>query len=323
MLDRELGQRRSGAAAGARTPRRDRRSASSASAPSARRWPRTSPGGARSSSGIGPGARAEAVRPKVTARERLATPARGGERGARSSSPVSPPPARSRRSSTAPTACSRASDRARSSSTAPRAIPRPRGASPRASPSRGVAFADAPVSGGTNGAEAGTLTVMVGADAAHLRAGPHRARGVRRAGSCTSVRSATGHAMKAVNNALLARQHSRGGRGVGRTGEGRRRPPGRRSTCSTRSSGRSFVSETLVPERVLTGALAADLPPGAAGEGRRVSRASCCGRPGWRRRCSTSPASCFCRARAALGEEADYLEAIRLIEAQAGVEIRG
>ena len=29
------------------------------------------------------------------------------------------------------------------------------------------------------------------------------------------------------------------------------------------------------------------------------------------------------RARAALGEAADYLEAIRLIERQAGVEIRG
>jgi hypothetical protein len=31
----------------------------------------------------------------------------------------------------------------------------------------------------------------------------------------------------------------------------------------------------------------------------------------------------FGRARAALGESADYLEAIRLIESQAGVEIRG
>jgi hypothetical protein len=31
----------------------------------------------------------------------------------------------------------------------------------------------------------------------------------------------------------------------------------------------------------------------------------------------------FARARAALGEAADHLEAIRLIEAQAGVEIRG
>jgi len=31
----------------------------------------------------------------------------------------------------------------------------------------------------------------------------------------------------------------------------------------------------------------------------------------------------FDRARAALGESADYLEAIRLIESQAGVEIRG
>jgi hypothetical protein len=31
----------------------------------------------------------------------------------------------------------------------------------------------------------------------------------------------------------------------------------------------------------------------------------------------------FVRAGAALGESADHLEAIRLIEAQAGVEIRG
>ncbi len=36
-----------------------------------------------------------------------------------------------------------------------------------------IAFADAPVSGGTNGAEAGTLTVMVGADeSAYRRARP-------------------------------------------------------------------------------------------------------------------------------------------------------
>jgi hypothetical protein len=31
----------------------------------------------------------------------------------------------------------------------------------------------------------------------------------------------------------------------------------------------------------------------------------------------------FARARAALGESADHLEAVRLIETQAGVEIRG
>jgi hypothetical protein len=31
----------------------------------------------------------------------------------------------------------------------------------------------------------------------------------------------------------------------------------------------------------------------------------------------------FSKARAALGEDADYLEAIRLVEAQARVELRG
>jgi 3-hydroxyisobutyrate dehydrogenase len=53
---------------------------------------------------------------------------------------------------------------ARCSLTAPRAILPARGGSPRVSPSGASPYADAPVSGGTNGAEAGTLTIMVGAD---------------------------------------------------------------------------------------------------------------------------------------------------------------
>ena len=66
-----------------------------------------------------------------------------------------------------------------------------------------MAFADAPVSGGTNGAEAGTLTVMVGADDADLRAGAAGAGGVRRRIEHVGPVGA-GDALKAVNNALLA-----------------------------------------------------------------------------------------------------------------------
>jgi 3-hydroxyisobutyrate dehydrogenase len=68
---------------------------------------------------------------------------------------------------------------------------------------RGIAFADAPVSGGTSGAQAGTLTVMVGADAATFeRARPVLSAFGKRIEHLGPV--GAGHAMKAVNNALLA-----------------------------------------------------------------------------------------------------------------------
>jgi 3-hydroxyisobutyrate dehydrogenase len=88
------------------------------------------------------------------------------------------------------------------------------------------------------------------------------------------------------------------------------------------SSGRSHVSENLVPERVLTGAwprtfrlalldkdvgIARELLRDTGVEGPVVDLVG----------------ERFDRARAVLGEAADHLEAIRLIEAQAGVEIRG
>ena len=70
---------------------------------------------------------------------------------------------------------------------------------------RGIGFVDAPVSGGTSGAEAGTLTVMVGGDEHAVQ----RARVVleafgKRIVHCGPV--GAGHAVKAVNNALLAAQ---------------------------------------------------------------------------------------------------------------------
>jgi 3-hydroxyisobutyrate dehydrogenase len=185
---------------------------------------------------------------------------------------------------------------------------------------RGVSFADAPVSGGTKGAETGTLTIMVGADPPVFeRAQPVLALMGSRIEHVGPI--GAGHALKAVNNALLAVNILALGEGLAAlVKEG---VPARTAIeVINRSSGRSQVSETLVPERVLTGAwprtfrlallekdvgIARELLRDTGVEGPVVDLVG----------------ELFSRARTALGESADHLEAIRLIESQAGVEIRG
>lgn len=185
---------------------------------------------------------------------------------------------------------------------------------------RGVAFADAPVSGGTNGAEAGTLTVMVGCE-------PTLLARVEAAVAPFSGRVAhmgpvgTGDAMKAVNNALLALNILGVAEGVAALAKAGVAPRQALEVLNV-SSGRSFVSEVLVPERVLTGTfpltfrlallhkdagIAADLLRDQGVEGPLLDQTL--------RR--------LAQAREALGEAADYLDAVRLVERQAGVELRG
>ena len=80
---------------------------------------------------------------------------------------------------------------------------------------RGVGFVDAPVSGGVKGAEAGTLTVMCGGDAAHVdRARPVIAAFGQKVVHCGPV--GAGDAVKAMNqrcspspSGALARRLSR------------------------------------------------------------------------------------------------------------------
>jgi 3-hydroxyisobutyrate dehydrogenase len=185
---------------------------------------------------------------------------------------------------------------------------------------RGVAFADAPVSGGTNGAEAGTLTIMVGADPeTFVRARPILALMGSRIDHMGPV--GAGHAVKAVNNALLAINILAVGEGLAALVKAG--VPARAALDVINvSSGRSFVSETLVPERVLTGAwprtfrlallekdvaIARELLRDTGVPGPVIDRAG----------------EQFREARAELGEAADYLEAIRLTELRAGTEIRG
>jgi 3-hydroxyisobutyrate dehydrogenase len=184
----------------------------------------------------------------------------------------------------------------------------------------GIAFADAPVSGGTNGAEAGTLTVMVGADAATFeRARPVLAAFGSRIEHMGPV--GAGDAMKAVNNALLAVNILAVGEGLAtlvKAGVAARIA----LEVLNQSSGRSFVSETLVPDRVLTGAWPRTFRLALLDKDLGIARdlVTACGVPGPVLEVSGRVLG---QARADLGEEADYLEAIRWIEQHAGVEIRG
>lgn len=184
----------------------------------------------------------------------------------------------------------------------------------------GVAFADAPVSGGVSGAEAGTLTVMVGGDEeAFTRAKSVLAAFGKRIEHLGPV--GAGHAMKAVNNALLAVNLMAVGEALAalvKAGVSARTAV----EVLNASSGRSFVSEALVPERVLTGlwpqtfrlalldkdvGIARTFLHDVGVEGPMLELAG----------------QLLRQARGELGEAADHVEAIRLIERRARVEIRG
>ncbi len=185
---------------------------------------------------------------------------------------------------------------------------------------RGIGFVDAPVSGGPPLARQGRLTVMCGGAADDLA----RAEAVVApfAGKVVAMGPVgAGHAMKAVNNALLAVNILAVAEGLvalARAGIA----PRTAVAVLNASSGRSFVSEALVPERVLTGtwprlfrlallekdigiahqvAESADVPDPVLAHAREEYR----------------------RLRAELGEQADYLDPIRQAERAAGVELRG
>jgi 3-hydroxyisobutyrate dehydrogenase len=185
---------------------------------------------------------------------------------------------------------------------------------------RRVAFADAPVSGGTNGAQAGTLTIMVGADEeTFARARPVLESMGSRIEHVGPV--GAGHALKAVNNALLAVNILAVGEALAAVVKAGVAARAALDVINV-SSGRSFVSETLVPERVLTGAwprtFRLALLEKDVGIARALLRETGVDGP-----LLDLAGELFGRARGALGESADYLEAIRLIESDSGVEIRG
>ncbi|HEU4828008.1 MAG TPA: NAD(P)-dependent oxidoreductase [Gemmatimonadales bacterium] len=184
----------------------------------------------------------------------------------------------------------------------------------------GVAFADAPVSGGTNGAAAGTLTVMVGSDDVTF----NRAREIVRpfAGRVEHMGPVgTGHAMKAVNNALLAVHIAAAGEGLAtlvKAGV----PAAKALDVLNASSGRSFVSEQLIPERVLTGAWPRTFRLALLDKDTGIALALA-DELGVEAPVMSVTGDVLAVAGGVLGPDADYLEVIRVVESQAGVEIRG
>lgn len=184
---------------------------------------------------------------------------------------------------------------------------------------RGVHFLDAPVSGGTTGAESGTLTVMCGGSAEVLE----RVRPVLEAfGSkivhCGAV--GAGHAMKAVNNALLAVHVLSTAEALAtlvRAGVGAELA----LDVINASSGRSNASMNLFPERVLTGAFPRtfrlallDKDVGIAAGVAREQRVPA--------PLLQLAADLMTAAHNELGDEADHVEAVKMIERWANVEIR-
>lgn len=184
----------------------------------------------------------------------------------------------------------------------------------------GVAFVDAPVSGGTNGAEAAALTVMVGGSAEDFA----RAEPIVRCFGKLVVHLGpvgAGDAMKAVNNALLAvniAAFAEGFSALVKAGV----PARTALDVLNASSGRSFVTEKLVPERVLTGAFPLtfrlSLLDKDVGIALDLLRQQGLASP-----VLDAAGGAARAARAALPADADYLDIVRAVEQQAGVTIRG
>jgi 3-hydroxyisobutyrate dehydrogenase len=183
---------------------------------------------------------------------------------------------------------------------------------------KGVAFVDAPVSGGVRGAVAGTLTVMCGGRESDVeRARPVLEAFGKRIFRCGDV--GAGDAVKAMNQALLAIHIWSAGEALAALAK-----LGVEASVAldviNGSSGRSNSSENLFPERVIgrkyprTFKLALlDKDVGIAAE--IVDE-------------TQTPApfielaqKLFAEAHEALGEEADHVEAVRVIEEKAGVRI--
>ncbi len=183
---------------------------------------------------------------------------------------------------------------------------------------KNVAFLDAPVSGGTSGAEEGALTVMVGGAAeAFERVRQALAAVGRKVVHVGPV--GAGHALKAINNTLLAVNLWAAGEGLAALVK-QGVDPNVALAVINASSGRSNATENLIPERVVTrawphtfklGLLAKDV-----GIGMKVLDGAELPAPLLR-----LTSEVFQIAKREVGPDADHAEALKLIERWAGVEI--
>ena len=183
---------------------------------------------------------------------------------------------------------------------------------------RSVGFLDAPVSGGTSGAEQGTLTVMAGGDAALLgRVRPVLEAFGKKIVHCGPV--GAGDALKSVNNALLAVHIWSAAEGLAALAKAGVDPAVALDVINA-SSGRSNASMSLFPDRVLTRAFPRTfrlaLLDKDVGIAAGVAREQKVPAP-----LLQLTAELFRVAHGALGDEADHVEAVKLVEQWAGREI--
>ncbi|MGI8617974.1 MAG: NAD(P)-dependent oxidoreductase [Gemmatimonadaceae bacterium] len=185
---------------------------------------------------------------------------------------------------------------------------------------KGTDFLDAPVSGGVVGAEAGKLTVMCGGDAPVLE----RARPVLQAFGARIILcgpTGAGHAIKALSNALLAIHLWSTGEVLVAAAKAGVEPAIALDVING-SAGRSNSSENLIPQRVLTRAFPRTFKLALLDKDVRIAESIA--------REASTPArfielarELFAHAHEQLGDEVDHTEALRVLEHEAGVEIRG
>lgn len=184
---------------------------------------------------------------------------------------------------------------------------------------RGVDFIDAPVSGGTTAAKAGSLTVMWGGEAAVFE----RVRPVIEAFGKKIVHAGpvgSGDALKAVNNALLAVHILSTAEGLAVLVKAGVDPKVALEVINA-SSGRSNSSENLIPQRVLTRAFPRTFR--LALLDKDIGIASVLAEDlDARTPVISLAAKRFHEAREMLGEEADHVEAVKMVEQENGIEIR-
>ena len=184
---------------------------------------------------------------------------------------------------------------------------------------RGVEFIDAPVSGGTTAAKSGTLTVMWGGEITVFE----RVRPVIEAFGKKIVHAGAvgaGDAIKAVNNALLAVHILSAAEGLAVLVKAGVDPKVALDVINS-SSGRSNSSENLIPQRVITRAFPRTFRLALLEKDIGIAAVMADDLKVWTPLISLT-AERFHQAREKLGEEADHVEAVKMVEQENGLEIK-
>jgi 3-hydroxyisobutyrate dehydrogenase len=183
----------------------------------------------------------------------------------------------------------------------------------------GIDFVDAPVTGGTPGAEAGTLTIMIGgSEAAFIRAEAVLRSCGRNIFHVGSV--GTGHAIKAINNAMLAANLWIAAEGLVSLDKQGFEMKTALEVLNV-SSGRSNVTENLLPKRLVEGDWPLTFKLALLDKDVRIAANMV------HHQHLASPmlalvSNLFTAARRTLGEEADYIDVVEYVAQLSGESLK-